>query len=97
MASPLCSSHHGSVEEIIRHKMVKGLVLDDSTTPPDPICEPCLAGKLHRGPIPKVAQHRSSSLLGLIHSDLHGPLPVEARRNGAIGSHSLMTSVVIGL
>ncbi len=70
--------NHGSVEEIICHKMVKGLVLDDSTTPPDPICEPCLAGKLHRGPIPKVAQHRSSSLLGLIHSDLHGPLPVEA-------------------
>ncbi len=70
--------NHKSVEEIIHHKMVKGLVLDDSTTPPDPICEPCLAGKLHRGPIPKVAQHRSSSLLGLIHSDLHGPLPVEA-------------------
>ena len=72
--------HHRSVEEIIRHKMVKGLVIQDSSSPPDPICEPCLAGKLHRGPISKVAQHRAAFALGLIHSDLHGPLPVEARQ-----------------
>ena len=72
--------NHRSVEELISHDMVKGLVLEDSTTTPDPICEPCLAGKLHRGPIPKVAQHRASSLLALVHSDLHGPLPVEARQ-----------------
>ncbi|KLO04222.1 hypothetical protein SCHPADRAFT_794116, partial [Schizopora paradoxa] len=43
-------------------------------------CKPCLAGKLHRGPIPKVAEHQASSVLALIHSDLHGPLPVEAHQ-----------------
>ena len=72
--------HTGGVEDIIKHDLVKGLELDSSAKP-DPICEPCLAGKLHRGPIPKSAVHRSSELLGLIHSDLHGPLPVRSRHH----------------
>ena len=61
--------------------MVTGIQISD-ITPPDPICEPCLAGKQHRGPIPKVAQHRATKPLELIHSDLHGPLPVQAK-NGS--------------
>ena len=38
-----------------------------------------LAGKLHRGPIPKVATYRASAPLELVHSDLHGPLPVKTK------------------
>ena len=71
----------GDIQEIIKKKMVTGIQISD-TTPPDPICEPCLAGKQHRGPIPKVAQHRATKPLELIHSDLHGPLPVQAK-NGS--------------
>lgn len=66
------------MREIISKELVKGLDIKVST-PSDPICEPCIAGKLHRGPIPKVASHRSSFPLGLVHSDLHGPLPVQTR------------------
>lgn len=66
------------VRKVVREDLVTGLKLT-SKAAPDPICEPCLAGKQHRGPIPKVATHRRSDLLGLVHSDVHGPLPVEGR------------------
>jgi hypothetical protein len=42
---------------------------------PDPICEPCIAGKQHRH-VAKEATYHASGLLDLIHTDLHGPLPV---------------------
>ena len=51
----------------------------DSKEPMDPICEPCLAGKQHRVAVPKSAQNRSSVPLQLVHSDVHGPLPVQSR------------------
>jgi hypothetical protein len=66
-----------SVKRIIRDDLVTGLVIKSSTAP-DPICAPCLAGKQHRGPIPKTAT-RATGLLDLIHSDVHGPLPVQSR------------------
>ena len=47
-----------------------------SKTPPDPICEPCLAGKMHANPFPS-STSRASRPLELIHSDVHGPLPVQ--------------------
>lgn len=70
--------NYGDIHKIVQKGLVQGLVLQ-SAAKPDPICEPCLAGKQHRGPIPKVSHLRSSSLLGLIHSDVHGPLPVCTR------------------
>ena len=70
------------VKEIISKQLVTGLELRD-TTLPDPICEPCLAGKQHRGPIPKSAQHHYSTPLALVHSDLHGPLPIKSRDGSA--------------
>jgi hypothetical protein len=44
-------AHHNYVvvKEMIREGMVTGLVLD-SKQQPDPICEPCLAGKMHSNP-----------------------------------------------
>ena len=54
--------------------MVLGLKLD-SSTPADPICEPCLSGKLNAAPFPP-SSSRADRPLALVHSDVHGPLPV---------------------
>jgi len=41
------------------------------------ICEPCLAGKMHFNPFPSSSS--PTQPLKLVHSDLHGPLPVATR------------------
>jgi len=46
-----------------------------SSEKPDTVCEPCLAGKMSSNPFPS-SPSRSTQPLELIHSDLHGPLPV---------------------
>ena len=61
------------LKRLLSSQLVTGLHLDDSSTP-DPICEPCIAGKQHRM-INKTAS-RSSLPLEVIHCDLHGPMPV---------------------
>ena len=57
--------------------LVTGMVIN-SEEQPDPICEPCLAGKMHSKPFPH-SPNRTSQPLELVHSDLHGPLPVQTR------------------
>ena len=57
--------------------MASGISIKSDSLP-DPICEPCLAGKQHRGPIPKIATHRATHALALVHSDVH-ELPVRNR------------------
>ena len=49
-----------------------------SSHKPDIVCEPCLAGKMHSNPFPS-SPSRSAKPLELVHSDLHGPLPVATR------------------
>jgi hypothetical protein len=70
----LAHHNHADVKKMIQNKMVTGVRLQ-STTAPDPICEPCLAGKMHANPFP-LSTHRQSTPLALVHSDIHGPLPV---------------------
>ena len=70
----LAHHNYADVRKMIREDMVTGLVLD-AKRQPDPICEPCLAGKMHSNPFPS-SENRASHPLELIHSDLHGPLPV---------------------
>ena len=53
----------------MKNSLAEGLVLD-SKAKPDPICEPCLAGKMHANPFPST-EHRATKLLELIHSDVH--------------------------
>jgi transposase InsO family protein len=65
------------VQHLISKELVSGITIKIST-PPDPICEPCIAGKQHRI-INKRATSRSTIALSLIHSDLHGPLPVRTQ------------------
>src|SRR5258705_7462901 len=70
----LCHHHYNGLEWILKQKLVSGLVIESQSVP-DPICKPCLAGKVHANPFPS-SQSQSSCPLQLIHTDVHGPLPV---------------------
>ena len=63
--------HHNydDIKMMISKNLVDGLTLDSKATP-DPICEPCLAGKMHSNPFP-LSQNRAKELLELIHTDVH--------------------------
>jgi hypothetical protein len=63
--------HHNydDIKSMISKNLVDGLVLD-SKAKPDPICEPCLAGKMHANPF-TTSQNRATEVLELIHSDIH--------------------------
>lgn len=65
--------HIDALKALIRDKLVDGIVIK-SPKLPDPICEPCIAGKQHRGPIPQHATFRAKEPLHLVHTDLHGPM-----------------------
>jgi len=66
-------SHHSwkTVQQMHSQHLVEGMTVQKGDTP-DPICEPCLAGKLSAAPF-KSTGSRASKPLQLIHSDLHGP------------------------
>jgi len=68
--------HHSyaDVQKMIKDGLVVGLHLD-SKEQPDPICEPCLVGKMTANPFP-TSTNQSYAPLELIHTDLHGHLPV---------------------
>src|SRR5215469_5968469 len=56
-------AHHSydTVKKMIREKLVTGLViLSDEKA--DPICEPCLAGKMHSNPFPSSDSHAMQPL-----------------------------------
>jgi transposase InsO family protein len=63
--------HHNydDIKLMVSKDLVVGLTLD-SKEKPDPICEPCLAGKMHANPFPS-SEHRATEVLELIHSDVH--------------------------
>ena len=61
------------LRSVVRKDLVLGLKIR-SQRPPDRICEPCLAGKLNRHPIPRFAS-RKFVRLALVHTDLKGKLP----------------------
>lgn len=60
--------HHAGIQRIVSESLVTGLKLQSSSKV-DPICEPCLSGKLNAAPFPP------SRPLALVHS-VHCPLPV---------------------
>jgi transposase InsO family protein len=63
--------HHNyeGIKKLVNHKMVHGLVLEQKGNP-DPICEPCLAGKMHANPF-SLSNNHASEPLELIHTDVH--------------------------
>jgi len=60
--------NYDDIKFMIKDDLVDGLVLD-SKAKPDPICEPCLAGKMHANPFPS-STSRATELLELVHSDV---------------------------
>ena len=68
-----CFAHHdhNSVKYMISKELVTGLNIESNKVP-DPICEPCLSGKMNANPFPS-STTCSSKPLELIHTDLHGP------------------------
>jgi hypothetical protein len=64
-------THHNLtyVKALIEHNLVTGMWLDVKTVP-DPICEPCLTGKMCTNPFPS-SSWRASRPLELVHSDIH--------------------------
>ena len=67
--------NYGDLKQMIANGLVNGLNVDPSSSP-DPICEPCIAGKQHR--IVNKSATRSVVPLEIIHCDLHGPMPVRS-------------------
>src|SRR6266545_2591247 len=81
--------HHNLADITRMHKegLVTGMTFGSSTKL-DIVCEPCLAGKMHSNPFPS-SSSRATQPLELVHSDLHGPLPVVTRE----GYHYWMTFI----
>ncbi|TFK16589.1 hypothetical protein FA15DRAFT_554396, partial [Coprinopsis marcescibilis] len=75
-----CLCHHNimDIKKLISGNLGTSLTLT-STAKPDPICEPCLAAKMHSGSFPSTG-HTNSAPLELSHTDLHGPLSVSSRQ-----------------
>ena len=63
-----CNLH--DVQKLSKDNLVEGLKLD-SKAKPDPICEPCLAGKMHANPFPSSHTRANKAPLELVHSDVH--------------------------
>src|SRR5882762_6910555 len=70
----LCHHHYRGIEHMTSQQLVSGLVINSKLVP-DPICKPCLSGKIDANPFPH-SESQTTLPLELIHSDLHGPLSV---------------------
>ena len=71
----LCHPSFPVLRKMINENLVTGLMIT-SPSKPDPICESCLAAKMVADPFPSSSSHQSTSLLEIIHSDVHGPIRV---------------------
>ena len=71
----LCHHNYSGVRKLVKEGLVTGLKLD-SPAMPDPICEPCIAGKMTADPFPS-SSSRATQPLGLVHCDVHGPVKVQ--------------------
>ena len=69
-------TNHDYVKQLHSKDMVTGMKFSHMSKP-DPICEPCLAGKMHANPFP-TSQTRASKPLELVHVDLKGPIQVKS-------------------
>ena len=64
------------LQEISRHGLVTGVKIPHTVRLP--FCEACVKDKSHRKPFKPVSEHRSSRKLGLVHSDVCGPMHTES-------------------
>ncbi|KDQ07218.1 hypothetical protein BOTBODRAFT_120333 [Botryobasidium botryosum FD-172 SS1] len=73
-----CHLGIGGINCLRTEKLVNGFNISCSV-PFSRICKPCIHGKQHHDPFPKLASSRATRPLELMHSDLHGPLPVQTK------------------
>ena len=59
--------HLAGVHKLLKKNMVAGMKLS-SSAPADPICEPCLSGKLNAAPFPSSTSTTSHALLTILWS-----------------------------
>ena len=64
-------AHHNTadIKSLVEQNLVTGMRID-SKSAADPICKPCLAGKMHANPF-TTSQNCASRPLELVHSDTH--------------------------
>src|ERR1700761_2041680 len=77
-----------ALKRAMSKNLVSGMSLD-SLTKLDSVCIPCLARKMHSNPFPSTG-HSTPDILGLVHMDLVGPMPVCTHSGFRyfIGSHN---------
>ena len=75
----LAHINYDSLKHLLSGQVVTGIHIDDHSAP-DPVCEPCIAGKQHRT-VNKTAT-RCTTPLEIVHCDLHGPMPVQSINGG---------------
>ena len=63
-----------ALKRAMSENLVSGMSLD-SLVKLEAVCIPCLAGKMHSNPFPSTG-HSTPDILGLVHMDLVGPMPV---------------------
>ena len=61
----------GGLKILQRKSMVTGL---PEIVVPSQVCEECVVGKQHRSQFPKSKSWRAKEVLGLVHSDICGPI-----------------------
>jgi hypothetical protein len=61
-----------AIKEAVKREAITGITLDKPDSH-SPLCAGCIAGKHSRNPFPP-STSRSTQLLELVHTDLHGPL-----------------------
>ena len=85
-------AHHNltDVKVLIECNLVTGMQLDVKTAP-DPICEPCHAGKMHANPFPS-SSGALLALWGWSTLMMFTKFPIACSLGSAIGSHSSMTT-----
>jgi transposase InsO family protein len=81
-----CSNR--TIIDMARRKVVKGMAVDLSSSPP--VCDSCILGKQTRSPVPKVWEGVKATMpLERVHVDLCGPMPV-ASRSGHVYSMNVI-------
>ena len=68
----LCHHNIADIAKLISGGLAIGISLSSSEKR-DPVCEPCLAGKMHSGSFPSTG-NRAALPCDLVHSDLCGPM-----------------------
>ena len=71
----------GNLKKLARNQTVEGFAYNDTTAEnPTGLCEPCVAGKLHKTPFPRTERRPVEDPLEIEHSDVCGKL-----RNKSLG------------